>query len=200
MRGRDARFGLVGLAGVRREGVYASPGICRDGSPRAAPSRASCLRDEIITAAPCAAKVAPIASPMPFDAPVIERDLSFQLLVHGRSLAQRHYSRGFVRDAWWDVRRLRTGPGRRAGRAPRAPARIYPCPRWPSSGRGRRGAALPRRSALDPRRLPRCRRVLRDQWLPDHVPAAVRLAGARAHPDGPVLDPAGRAASCLRCS
>ena len=55
--------------------------------------------------------------------------------------------------------------------------------------RGRRRAPLPRRCPLDSRRIPRRRRVLRDQRLPHHVPAARRLAPVRAHGIRAVLPP-----------
>ena len=46
-------------------------------------------------------------------------------------------------------------------------------------GRGRRRARVPRRPGLVQRRLPRRRRVLRAQRLPDHVGAARRVAEER---------------------
>ncbi len=48
--------------------------------------------------------------------------------------------------------------------------------------RGRRRARVPRRAGLVQRRLPRRRRVLRAQRLPDHVRAARRVATERRRP------------------
>ena len=55
----------VGVTGVGGEASATSPSM-----PAAASSRASCLRDESITFAPDAARVAAMARPMPFEAPV----------------------------------------------------------------------------------------------------------------------------------
>ena len=62
----------------------------------------------------------------------------------------------------------------------RAPAagRVHPRARRAAGARGRRRAPLSRRREVDARRLPRRRRVLRDQRLPDHEPAPRRLARA----------------------
>ena len=54
------------------------------------------------------------------------------------------------------------------------------CARRPAGARRRRGAALPRRRRVAAGRLPRRRRLLRAQRLPDHVAAAGRARGDRA--------------------
>ena len=74
-----------------------------------------------------------------------------------------------------------------------APARLHPRARRPPRGRGDRGAALPRRRPVVEGRVPRRRRVLRDQRLPDHLPAARRLREPRPHRPRAVLVPPGPA-------
>ena len=55
--------------------------------------------------------------------------------------------------------------------------------------------ALPRGRRLDAGRLPRRRRLLRDQRLPDHLAAARRVPARRPHPARPLLGAAGAAAA-----
>ena len=64
-------------------------------------------------------------------------------------------------------------------RAREHPAAIHPRPRRPAGDRGHRGPALPRRYQLDAGRVPRRRRVLRDQRLPHHDAAARRAPQPR---------------------
>ena len=119
---------------------------------------------------------------------------------------------------WCDV-----GPGHpffcalgragRPGRADAAPSagtgestrhlvrmRYMPGPRRPARVRGHRGAALPRRPELDPRRVPRRRRLLRDQRLPHHVAAARRVPEPRAASGSASSTCAAPADCCPRCS
>ena len=110
---------------------------------------------------------------------------------------------------WGDVRNRDAGP--RSSRAPPA-TRLHPRARWPARARGHRGAALPRRREVDPRRLPRRRRVLRDQRLPDHVPAprptgaSTGRSGSRGSGSGGPGDSCPRSSPCsswcrsTRCS
>ena len=99
-----------------------------------------------------------------------DRNPPLQFMCHDRQSRARR---------WENVRSGSTGPSRDPAVPARAASRVHPRARWPPRGRGRRRPAVPRRPAVDPGWLPRRRRVLRDQRLPDHVPAAVRLAAAR---------------------
>src|SRR5207342_3067130 len=67
-------------------------------------------------------------------------------------------------------------------------------PRWAASARGGRGAALPRRRLVGAGRLPGGRCLLRPQRVPDHEPAAGRMARRRADRVAGVLGPAGASA------
>ena len=60
---------------------------------------------------------------------------------------------------------------------------------------GARGLLLPRERRLDAGRLPRRRRLLRDQRLPDHLAAAARVPPRRPRPARPLLAAAGAAAA-----
>ncbi len=66
--------------------------------------------------------------------------------------------------------------------------------RPPGSSRARR-VLLPRRRQLDAGRLPRRRRLLRDQRLPDHLAAAARVPRAGQRAAGPLLAAPGAAAA-----
>ena len=96
------------------------------------------------------------------------------------------------------MRLLHGAPGpppstRPALRGCRAPHGLPAVPRRHPRHRRPRRAAVPRRPALDPRRLPGRRRVLRREWLPHHV--AARRGAPRDDVDGspPVLAAASQA-------
>ena len=110
----------------------------------------------------------PSPVPMPFDAPVTSADLPCELLRPRAAVSRRDDAEDVPDVAVPDrVATARTEP------RPSTPAatRLHPRARRLARARGHRRAALPRRRRLDPGRLPRRRRVLRDQRLPDHVPA-----------------------------
>ena len=65
--------------------------------------------------------------------------------------------------------------------------------RRPAGAGGARRLLLPRLGRLDARRLPRRRRLLRDQRLPDHLAAAARVPPRRPRPARPLLAAAGAA-------
>ena len=186
-----ARRGLVGLARVGRERGQARARTRSRGSrrrPRRGPPACG------TTASPRRRRrrrPAAIARPMPFDAPVTSATLPPRELMRPRtgSLARRR---------WEDVRSGSTGPASRPSTRLRDSGTSL---RSMASGRSRSSPCCSTTATrLDPGRLPRRRRVLRDQRLPDHVPAARRLARARTASARAVLAAAGPAACSRRCS
>ena len=88
---------------------------------------------------------------------------------HPPSWAVVYHPRGWRRAPGGDVKSRDAAP----------PARVHPRHRRPAGRRRARRAALPRRaSPWTARRVPRRRRLLRDQRLPDHLAAAGRARRA----------------------
>ena len=88
-----------------------------------------------------------------------------------------------------------TGSGAVERIAATRPPRLHARARRSQGDGRRRRAAVPRRHLVGPRRLPRRRRLLRPQRLPDHEPAARRMARRRADRVVGVLGPPGAAAA-----
>ena len=93
--------------------------------------------------------------------------------------------------------RRRVGREHRRSDAPPGAHALHARPRRAPRVRGHRRAALPRDPELDPRRVPRRRRVLRDQRVPDHVAAPGGVPEPGPHRAGPVL-PSARPATAAR--
>ena len=94
----------------------------------------------------------------------------------------------------------RRGPATARRRATSCACATCPASTGSARVRGHRGAPLPRRAELDPRRVPRRRRLLRDQRLPHHVAAARRVREPRAASASASSTCAAPGACCPRCS
>ena len=164
----------------RRYVVTCAPGMASRIAAAAA-SRPSCLRDESITAAPASASDGGDGPPDALRRAGDQRDLTVEFSTHERAVSR-------ATMGGWPEWQHRT-----ESRPSTHPPRLGYIPALDGlrAPRGHRRAALPRRPDVDPGRLPRRRRLLRDQRLPDHLPAARRLAADGRHRPQAVLVPAG---------